>query len=347
MDYKGVIVGLGNPGAKYDHTRHNCGFDFVSYLVELAARDGEASQQNGGKFSCELWRLRLPKLGGLWLAAKPQTFMNLSGQCVQPLLAWHKLKPHDLVVVHDELDIPAGELRIHSVEFMFRDWLREKYGDIAAVNAALGSAYAEFDDIAPPQQAYHFAAFQAMRGELRWEFVTRNYRAVLDYIFFHGRGIANTAIYCSLAVLFALLVNPLAAYAMSRYRMPSTYKILLFLMLTMAFPPMMLGFLSPRGATSRQSQARAGGMMCIMPRMPYVGFSEVHNGARTPKLRTSTSTGSFTTLGTIRRGMMTRGLGQGVPSESSVCSQIRQVALGTAWMFINRSGSGGWMQIFS
>ena len=112
MDYKGVIVGLGNPGAKYDHTRHNCGFDFVSYLVELAARDGEASQQNGGKFSCELWRLRLPKLGGLWLAAKPQTFMNLSGQCVQPLLAWHKLKPHDLVVVHDELDIDPGTVRV-------------------------------------------------------------------------------------------------------------------------------------------------------------------------------------------------------------------------------------------
>ena len=111
MDYKGVIVGLGNPGAKYDHTRHNCGFDFVSYLVDLAGKDGEVSQQNGGKFSCELWRLRLPKLGGCWLAAKPQTFMNLSGQCVQPLLAWHKLKPLDLVVVHDELDIPAGELR--------------------------------------------------------------------------------------------------------------------------------------------------------------------------------------------------------------------------------------------
>ena len=111
MDYRGVIVGLGNPGAKYDHTRHNCGFDFVSYLVDLAGREGEVSQQNGGKFSCELWRLRLPKLGGCWLAAKPQTFMNLSGQCVQPLLAWHKLKPQNLVVVHDELDIPAGELR--------------------------------------------------------------------------------------------------------------------------------------------------------------------------------------------------------------------------------------------
>lgn len=41
----------------------------------------------------------------------PQTFMNLSGQCVQPLLVWHKLKPEQLVVAHDELDIPAGELR--------------------------------------------------------------------------------------------------------------------------------------------------------------------------------------------------------------------------------------------
>ena len=41
----------------------------------------------------------------------PQTFMNLSGQCVQPLLAWHKIRPDQLVVVHDELDIPAGELR--------------------------------------------------------------------------------------------------------------------------------------------------------------------------------------------------------------------------------------------
>ena len=53
-----------------------------------------------------------------------------------------------------------------------------------------------------------------------------------------GSGIVNPVVYCSLAVLFALLVNPLAAYAMSRYKMPTSYKILLFLMLTMAFPPM-------------------------------------------------------------------------------------------------------------
>ena len=111
MEYKGVIAGLGNPGAKYDHTRHNCGFDFVSALLDLAGKEGSVDQLNGAKFSCELWRLRLPRLGGWWLAAKPQTFMNLSGQCVQPLLAWHKITPSMLVVAHDELDIPAGELR--------------------------------------------------------------------------------------------------------------------------------------------------------------------------------------------------------------------------------------------
>ncbi|WP_298032144.1 aminoacyl-tRNA hydrolase [uncultured Desulfovibrio sp.] len=111
MEYTGVLVGLGNPGPRYDGTRHNCGFALVAALLELAEKEGGINALNGGKFSCELWRLRLPQLDGIWLAAMPQTFMNLSGQCVQPLLAWHKLKPEQLVVAHDELDIPAGELR--------------------------------------------------------------------------------------------------------------------------------------------------------------------------------------------------------------------------------------------
>ena len=61
--------------------------------------------------ACELLRVDLPELRGPWLVAKPQTFMNLSGQSVQPLLAWHKIPPNRLVVAHDELDIPAGHLR--------------------------------------------------------------------------------------------------------------------------------------------------------------------------------------------------------------------------------------------
>ena len=88
MEYTGVLVGLGNPGPRYEGTRHNCGFALVSALLELADKEGGLSSLNGGKFSCELWRVRLSQLNGTWLAAMPQTFMNLSGQCVQPLLAW-------------------------------------------------------------------------------------------------------------------------------------------------------------------------------------------------------------------------------------------------------------------
>ena len=133
---------------------------------------------------------------------------------------------------------PLEHLRIEGVDERFRDWLRETYGGMEALNAALGTSFAGFGDVRPPQRDLHYEAFLALRPELRREFATRNYKTVLDYMLLHGRGIANTVIYCFLAVVLALLVNPLAAYAMSRYRMPATYKILMFLMLTMAFPPM-------------------------------------------------------------------------------------------------------------
>ncbi|MFH0907840.1 MAG: ABC transporter permease subunit [bacterium] len=124
--------------------------------------------------------------------------------------------------------LPTEFLRVHSIEFEFRDYLAGKTG----VDAA------SLLHVLPPQRDLHYLAFLDMREDLRAEFVTRNFRAVIDYMLLHGRGITNTGIYCALAVLLALIVNPLAAYAMSRYRMPSAYKILLFLMLTMAFPPM-------------------------------------------------------------------------------------------------------------
>ncbi|MDR2744042.1 MAG: aminoacyl-tRNA hydrolase [Desulfovibrio sp.] len=111
MEYKGALIGLGNPGCRYAGTRHNMGFLLVSALLEQAGREGRLAELNGSRFACELHRIHLSQLGGVWLAAKPLTFMNESGRCVQPLLAWHKLAPSRLVVAHDELDIPAGELR--------------------------------------------------------------------------------------------------------------------------------------------------------------------------------------------------------------------------------------------
>lgn len=109
--YAGVLIGLGNPGPQYAHTRHNCGFDVLDLVLALAEEEGRLRELSGAKFFCTLWQAELPSFGGNFLCAKPLTFMNESGRSVQPLLAWHKLQPRSMVVIHDELDIQPGELR--------------------------------------------------------------------------------------------------------------------------------------------------------------------------------------------------------------------------------------------
>jgi multiple sugar transport system permease protein len=94
-------------------------------------------------------------------------------------------------------------------------------------------------DVAPlplPIIAVDYRDMQEQKSSFRWELLKRNYLAVFDYILLHGNGVRNTIIFCTLMVLTQLIVNPLAAYALSRYRPPSTYTILLFCMCTMAFP---------------------------------------------------------------------------------------------------------------
>lgn len=137
-----------------------------------------------------------------------------------------------------EYRMPAEALSIHSIGFMFRDFLQSRYASIEKLNAEWETAYSDFQEIIPPQRELHYAGFLEHRKFIRREFITRNYRMVLDYLLVNGRGILNTAIYCTLAVLAALLVNPLAAYALSRFNFRSKYRLLLFLMITMAFPPM-------------------------------------------------------------------------------------------------------------
>ncbi|MBD5641420.1 MAG: aminoacyl-tRNA hydrolase [Desulfovibrio sp.] len=111
MAYAGLVAGLGNPGQKYAGTRHNMGFIFIDDLLELAGREGQCRELNGRKFNARLWAVSLPQLRGEWLACEPQTFMNSSGDALRPLLNWHNLEAAQLVVVQDEMDIPAGELR--------------------------------------------------------------------------------------------------------------------------------------------------------------------------------------------------------------------------------------------
>jgi len=87
-----------------------------------------------------------------------------------------------------------------------------------------------------PIEAYERKLVTERASELRSEFAGRNYRYVFDYIALNGRALWNTAIFCILAILTQLTVNPLAAYALSRYPIRASGKILLFLLATMAFP---------------------------------------------------------------------------------------------------------------
>ncbi len=96
-----LIVGLGNPGKKYERNRHNVGFMAVD---ELRSSLGLPDYRE--KFSA-FWTK-----GDDVALLKPQTFMNLSGDSIQPCAAFLKVKPADILVVHDELDLPFGEVRL-------------------------------------------------------------------------------------------------------------------------------------------------------------------------------------------------------------------------------------------
>lgn len=100
-----IIAGLGNPGKEYAHTRHNVGFMVVDRLAEA----------HGLKFSRMMSRavVALGEIAGAKVAlAKPQTFMNLSGESIGPIAKFYKVPPEDLLVVYDELDLPEGLLRM-------------------------------------------------------------------------------------------------------------------------------------------------------------------------------------------------------------------------------------------
>ena len=100
-----IITGLGNPGAEYAKTKHNVGFMFVD---ALAAKLGVTEWKD--KFDAKIGegRIGTEKV----LLVKPQTYMNDSGRAVGPIMNFYKLEPEELIVAHDDMDIPAGTIRI-------------------------------------------------------------------------------------------------------------------------------------------------------------------------------------------------------------------------------------------
>ena len=100
-----LVAGLGNPGSKYQNHRHNLGFMVVDELAKRWSADPFREKFNGA-----LSRAR--RTGGEVVLLKPMTYMNLSGESVQKALAFFKLTAADLIVIHDELDLPFGTLKV-------------------------------------------------------------------------------------------------------------------------------------------------------------------------------------------------------------------------------------------
>jgi len=100
-----LIIGLGNPGRRYEKTRHNMGFRVIERLAE--AHDIPLTDHRfdslAGKGAMS---------GGAVLLAKPQTFMNLSGQAVRGLFDYFRIATENVIVVHDDLDLPFAEIRL-------------------------------------------------------------------------------------------------------------------------------------------------------------------------------------------------------------------------------------------
>lgn len=102
-----VVAGLGNPGLNYRKTRHNAGFITIDHLAEelhiRVTKRGHSGLYGEGVFN-----------GERVLLLKPQTYMNLSGDCIQKILHFYKISPENLIVIYDDISIPAGSIRIRA-----------------------------------------------------------------------------------------------------------------------------------------------------------------------------------------------------------------------------------------
>jgi PTH1 family peptidyl-tRNA hydrolase len=100
-----LVAGLGNPGKRYAETRHNVGFKVVERVVERAGGGSWKKKFSGLVTEIEIAGQRI-------MAVEPATYMNESGECVARAATFYKIPPKDVVVVHDELDLPFGVLRL-------------------------------------------------------------------------------------------------------------------------------------------------------------------------------------------------------------------------------------------
>lgn len=123
-----LLVGLGNPGAQYEHTRHNAGFWFIDQVAFHWKTALAADRHFHG-----LWGRTDHNGHPIWLL-QPQTFMNASGKSVAALAKFFKIEPHEIMVAHDELDLPPGEIKLK------RGGSHAGHNGLRDIHAQLGSS---------------------------------------------------------------------------------------------------------------------------------------------------------------------------------------------------------------
>lgn len=122
-----LIVGLGNPGSQYALTRHNIGFMAVDYMLKGL---GNPPQKN--QFKAEIFQTKIGDHPVIF--CKPQTYMNLSGESVQPLMGFYKIPMDHLIVMHDEIDQPFAGMKIQ------KNRGHGGHNGIKSISGLLGSA---------------------------------------------------------------------------------------------------------------------------------------------------------------------------------------------------------------
>lgn len=105
-----VIIGLGNPGTRYKHTRHNVGFHVVECIADFLSQRGP--YKNWRKEKLYFVAVRRDENKGVeWILAKPTTYMNASGKAVIAILKNHSMRPQQLILIHDDIDIMLGSYK--------------------------------------------------------------------------------------------------------------------------------------------------------------------------------------------------------------------------------------------
>lgn len=140
----------------------------------------------------------------------------------------------DFVTAH----VPDSEWRLRDTlpEIGFQKLALAKYKTLAGVNQVYGLSLGAIEELRLPFREAALVTFHHHEWALMWDQVSGGYRAVFDYLFLRGRAVMNTVILVILAILINLTVNPLAGYALSRFRLRQTEKIIVFCLATSAFP---------------------------------------------------------------------------------------------------------------